>query len=86
MQLSYVENSTYFLKMDSSLDGNMYMVLYKKISEDIGEQLFKVKITEHCYKRGSQIYHDLEERIKNNTLDDNYIEETKKNIAGLVWL
>ena len=67
MQLSYVQNSTYFLKMDSSLDGNMYMVLYKKISEDIGEQLFKVKITEHCYKRGSQIYHDLEERIKNNT-------------------
>ena len=71
--LSYVENDIYFMSMEMCKDGNCIIILRKKIDKDHGERIYTHPCFERSKKQDFAIYYDLEERIKNNTLDEEYI-------------
>lgn len=75
--LSYVENEKYFLSMEMVYGGDCEIVLRKKIDEDHGERIYTHLCRERSQKQDFAIYYDLEEKIKNNTLTDEYVEKLK---------
>ena len=75
--LSYIENDVYFLSMDMCSDGNCMILLRKKIDENHGERIFTHFCKESTQAKDFAIYYDLEERIKNNTLNDDYVKTLK---------
>lgn len=75
--LSYIENDVYFLSMDMCDDGNCVILLRKKIDENHGERVYTHYCNESTKSADFFIYYDLEDRIKNNTLNDDYIKTLK---------
>ena len=75
--LSYVENDIYFLSMEMYGDGDCVIILRKKIDENHGQRIYTHACRESSQNQDFAIYYDLEERIKNNTLNDEYIKELK---------
>ena len=78
MPLSYVENDTYFLTMEPFGYGDCVIILRKKIDENHGKKIYVHTCGERSKDKDFAIYYDLEEKIKNNTLTDEYVEELKK--------
>ena len=76
--LSYCENDVYFLSMDMLFSGDCQIRLRKKIDENHGERVYTHTCRESTKNKDFAIYYDLEEKIKNNTLTDDYIEELNK--------
>lgn len=76
--LSFCENDTYFLSMDLIFGGDCEIRLRKKIDENHGERVYTHTCRERTKNKDFAIYDDLEEKIKNNTLDDAYIENLNK--------
>lgn len=76
--LSYCENDIYFLSMNMVFGGDCGIRLYKKIDENHGERVYTHRCRERTKNEDFAIYYDIEEKIKNNTLTDAYIEELNK--------
>ena len=74
--LSYVENDIYFLSMELCDGGDCAIILRKKIDENHGQRIY-THICRESSKKDFAIYDELEERIKNNVLNDEYIKELK---------
>ena len=75
--LSYVENDVYFLSMEMCGDGDCIIILRKKIDENHGQRIYTHICRESSNNEDFAIYYDLEERIENNILTDEYINELK---------
>ena len=75
--LSYVENDVYFLSMELCDGGDCVIILRKKIDENHGQRIYTHICRESSKNKDFAIYDDLEERIKNNILTDEYIKELK---------
>lgn len=75
MTLSYVENDTYFMSMDMCSDGDCIIILRKKIDENHGQRIYEHVCRERSKDKDFAICYDLEERIKNNTLTDDYVKK-----------
>lgn len=75
--LSYVENDIYFLSMEMASGGDCMIILRKKIDENHGERIYTHLCRQLTQKEDFAIYDDLEEKIKNNTLNEEYIENLK---------
>ena len=75
MTLSYVENDTYFMSMDMYGAGDCIIILRKKLDENHGQRIYEHVCRERTKDKDFAIYHDLEEKIKNNTLTDDYVKE-----------
>ena len=73
MVLSYVENDIYFLSMEMASGGNCMIILRKKIDEMHGKRVYTHLCRPRTQEEDFAIYDNLEEKIKNNTLDDEYI-------------
>lgn len=58
--------------------GDCEIRLYKKIDENHGERVYTHLCRERTKNKDFAIYDDIEEKIKNNTLTDAYIEELNK--------
>ena len=74
MPLSYVENDTYFLTMEMYDCGDCAVILRKKIDENHGQRIYTHVCSERSKDKDFAIYYDLEEKIKNNTLTDEYVK------------
>lgn len=72
--LSYVENDKYFLSMEMS-GGDCVILLRRKLDENHGERIYTHYCKERTQKTDFAIYNDLEERIKSNTLTDEYVQK-----------
>ena len=75
--LSCVENDIYFLSMEMGFDGDCVILLRKKIDETHGERIYTHYCKEKTKNQDFAIYKDLEEKIKNNTLTDDYVKGLK---------
>ena len=75
--LSYVENDVYFLSMEMYSGGDCVIILRKKIDENHGQRIYTHICRESSKNKDFAIYYDLEEKIKNNILTDEYVEELK---------
>lgn len=75
MTLSYVENKKYFMSMDLCSGGDCVILLRIKLDETHGKRVYKHYCRESTKDADFSIYYNLEERIKNNTLTDDYIKE-----------
>lgn len=73
--LSYAENDVYFLSMEMCSDGDCVIILRKKIDENHGHKIYMHFCRESSKIEDFAIYYDLEEKIKNNILTDEYINE-----------
>ena len=73
--LSYVENEIYFLSMEMCGGGDCVILLRKKIDENHGERIYTHYCREFTQKQDFAIYRDLEKRIEENTLTDEYVKE-----------
>ena len=76
--LSYCENDIYFLSMNTAFGGDCEIRLCKKIDETHGERVYTHLCRERTKDKDFAIYDDIEEKIKNNTLTDAYVEELNK--------
>ena len=76
--LSYCENDIYFLSMNMIYGGDCEIRLCKKLDENHGERVYSHVCRESTKNTDFAIYYDLEEKIKNNSLDDSYIEKLNK--------
>ena len=72
--LSYVENEIYFLSMEMVYGGDCAIYLRKKIDENHGKRIYTHYCRESTKEQDFAIYYDLEEKINNNTLTDEYVE------------
>ena len=75
--LSYVENDVYFLSMEMCSGGDCVILLRRKIDETHGERIYTHYCSERSKNADFAIYYDLEERIKSNTLTDEYVKELR---------
>lgn len=75
--LSYVENEKYFLSMEMSFGGDCCIILREKVDENHGKKVYYHQCREFTKNEDFAIYHDLEKRIKDNTLDDEYVSTLK---------
>jgi len=73
--LSYVENKIYFLSMELCGGGDCVILLRKKIDENHGKRIYEHYCKESTQNQDFEIYYDLEKKIKNNTLTDEYVKE-----------
>jgi hypothetical protein len=64
--------------MDLIYGGDCEIRLRKKIDENHGERVYSHVCRESTKNKDFAIYYDLEEKIKNNSLDDSYIEKLNK--------
>lgn len=78
MTLSYVENEKYFMSMDLCSGGDCVILLREKIDEFHGKRIYTHYCHEQTKNEDFQIYYDLEEKIKNNSLTDDYINQLEK--------
>jgi hypothetical protein len=61
--------------MDMCGGGDCVILLRIKIDECHGRRVYKHYCRERTKNEDFKIYYDLEEKIKNNTLTDDYIKE-----------
>lgn len=64
--------------MNMAFGGDCEIRLCKKIDENHGERVYTHLCRERTKSKDFAIYDDIEEKIKNNTLTDAYIEELNK--------
>lgn len=64
--------------MNMAYGGDCEIRFCKKIDENHGERVYTHCCRERTKNKDFAIYDDIEEKIKNNTLTDAYVEELNK--------